>query len=41
VTTDTSTTNACSASITKAGSFNVLCANPVPDGAKLNYVVIN
>jgi hypothetical protein len=41
VTTDTLAPDSCAAFITVPGSFNVACKDPVSNGARLNYVVIN
>jgi hypothetical protein len=41
LTTDTFAPDSCAAFIIEPGSFNVACKDPVINGAKLNYVVIN
>jgi hypothetical protein len=41
LTTDTFAPDSCAAFIIEPGSFNVACRDPVINGAKLNYVVIN
>jgi hypothetical protein len=41
LTTDTFAPDSCAAFIIEPGSFNVACKDPVINGAKLNYMVIN